>query len=116
MKCFFFKTKSKSNSAPDLQNQKKRNPELDRTSKSTSSLQKSHNLRVFTSEELVEATNGFNRTLKIGEGGFGSVYKGTISPQDGLGDPIVVAIKKLNTLGFQVHLVRLLLLLLLLSH
>jgi hypothetical protein len=64
--------------------------------------EKEQNLRVFTYEELREATNGFNRLLKIGEGGFGSVYKGKIRPPDGQGDPTVVAIKKLNTKGMQV--------------
>ncbi|KAJ0105200.1 hypothetical protein Patl1_18330 [Pistacia atlantica] len=41
--------------------------------------------------------------LKIGEGGFGSVYKGKIRPADGKGDPIDVAIKKLNRHGLQGH-------------
>ncbi|KAH7850420.1 hypothetical protein Vadar_032625 [Vaccinium darrowii] len=54
-------------------------------------------------EIILEATNGFSRLLKIGEGGFGSVYKGSISPADGNGDPIVVAIKMLNRNGFQGH-------------
>jgi hypothetical protein len=62
-----------------------------------------HNLQVFSFQELREATNGFNRLLKIGEGGFGSVYKGTIRPANGQGDPIVVAIKKLNNHGLQVQ-------------
>ncbi|MBA0714404.1 hypothetical protein Golax_013378 [Gossypium laxum] len=65
--------------------------------------EKQHNLRVFSLEELSDATNGFNRTLKIGEGGFGSVYKGTIKPLGGRGHPLVVAIKKLNTHGLQGH-------------
>ena len=114
MKCIFFKPKTKSNSAPELQEERrKKNPALDRASKSSGSLpsprsipelykEKKHNLREFHLRELVEATNGFNRMMKIGEGGFGSVYKGTIQPQNGRGDPIVVAIKKLNTRGFQV--------------
>ena len=60
-------------------------------------------LRVFSLSELREATNSFNRLLKIGEGGFGSVYKGSIKPADGGdGPPIIVAIKKLNTQGLQV--------------
>ncbi|KAE9607412.1 hypothetical protein Lal_00026614 [Lupinus albus] len=115
MKCFFFKDKSKS--APELQNQtnKKKNPGLNRATNSTGSIssspksvkelykEKEHNFRVFTLKELRDATNGFNRTLKIGEGGFGSVYKGSIRPQDGQGDSIVVAIKRLNTRGFQGH-------------
>ncbi|MBA0559479.1 hypothetical protein Golob_016441 [Gossypium lobatum] len=65
--------------------------------------EKQQNLRVFSLEELSDATNGFNRTLKIGEGGFGSVYKGTIKPLGGRGHPLVVAIKKLNTHGLQGH-------------
>ena len=43
-------------------------------------------MRVFSFEELREATNGFNRLLKIGEGGFGGVYKGTERPASGQGD------------------------------
>nr|XP_043623273.1 probable serine/threonine-protein kinase PBL19 [Erigeron canadensis]XP_043623274.1 probable serine/threonine-protein kinase PBL19 [Erigeron canadensis]XP_043623275.1 probable serine/threonine-protein kinase PBL19 [Erigeron canadensis] len=60
-------------------------------------------LRVFTYAELRQATNDFTRLRKIGEGGFGCVYKGSIKPVDGRGDPIVVAIKKLNRDGFQGH-------------
>ncbi|CAH2056487.1 unnamed protein product, partial [Thlaspi arvense] len=63
--------------------------------------EKAQNLRVFSFLELRQATNGFNRLLKIGEGGFGSVYKGSIKPTHGKGDPIVVAIKMLNKDGFQ---------------
>ncbi|PPD67585.1 hypothetical protein GOBAR_DD35538 [Gossypium barbadense] len=65
--------------------------------------EKEHNLRVFSLDELRDATNCFNRKLKIGEGGFGSVYKGTIKPLSGRGDPIVVAVKKLNAHGLQGH-------------
>lgn len=120
MKCFFlFGDKSKkergSRSAPELQNQSKLNGSaIKRGTKSSSSLpsprtipelykEKEQNLRVFTYEELMEATNGFHRLLKIGEGGFGSVYKGKITPPDGRGDPTEVAIKKLNTNGMQGH-------------
>ncbi|KAJ4836171.1 hypothetical protein Tsubulata_004980, partial [Turnera subulata] len=56
--------------------------------------EKEQGLRVFTFQELREATNGFNRLLKIGEGGFGSVYKGTVKPENGQGHPQPVAIKK----------------------
>ncbi|KAE8727023.1 putative receptor-like protein kinase [Hibiscus syriacus] len=65
--------------------------------------EKQRNLRVFSLEELEDATDGFNRKLKIGEGGFGSVYKGTIRPLAGRGDPLVVAVKRLNTQGLQGH-------------
>ncbi|MBA0826848.1 hypothetical protein Goarm_011667 [Gossypium armourianum] len=120
MKCFsiFGKDKSKSKkretrSAPELRNQSESsdNPALSRTTKSLPSprsipelyKEKEHNLRVFSLDELRDATNCFNRKLKIGVGGFGSVYKGTIKPLNGRGDPIVVAVKKLNAHGLQGH-------------
>ncbi|WOK92892.1 putative receptor-like protein kinase [Canna indica] len=65
--------------------------------------EKAHNLRVFELDELRNATNEFNRMLKIGQGGFGSVYKGIIKPSDGKGDRMAVAIKKLNPKGLQGH-------------
>lgn len=64
--------------------------------------ERAHNLRVFELDELRSATNDFNRMLKIGEGGFGSVYKGFVRPADGKGDKITVAVKKLNLKGLQV--------------
>ncbi|KAJ6394181.1 hypothetical protein OIU77_023413 [Salix suchowensis] len=114
MKCFYFfkGKKGQANSAPELRDQSKSNsPSPSRTAKSLPSprsvpelyKEKEHNLRVFSFQELREATNGFNRLLKIGEGGFGSVYKGTVRPASGQGDPIVVAIKKLNNHGLQGH-------------
>ncbi|KAF4362555.1 hypothetical protein CsatB_004406 [Cannabis sativa] len=125
MKCFYlFKDKSKcrrkAESAPELRDQNKssnnnnNNPALDRLTKSSGSLpspksipelykEKEQELRAFTFQELREATNGFNRMLKIGEGGFGSVYKGTIKPLNGQGNPTVVAIKKLNQHSLQGH-------------
>ncbi|XP_078148445.1 U-box domain-containing protein 33-like isoform X2 [Carex rostrata] len=48
----------------------------------------------FTYEELKEATNGFADSLKIGEGGYGSVYKGLLHGS-------TVAIKILNPWGMQ---------------
>lgn len=62
------------------------------------------NLRAFEFKELRDATDGFSRMLKIGEGGFGSVHKGFIKPANGKGDSIVVAVKKLNPNGLQVWL------------
>ncbi|XP_074264726.1 putative serine/threonine-protein kinase PBL19 [Silene latifolia] len=119
MGCFggFNKSKRKerkANSAPELRKQTTGNVSENRVSKSANSAsssksipelfrEKKHNLRVFTYSELREATNDFNRLLKIGEGGFGSVYKGTIKPANGKGNPIVVAIKKLNKYGMQGH-------------
>lgn len=118
MKCFhYFKDKNRSRvqkSAPILNNQSKSDiSEAERITKSSCSAtstrgipelyeEKAQNLRVFTFSELSKATNNFSRLLKIGEGGFGCVYKGTIKPVDGKGDPVVVAIKKLNRDGYQV--------------
>lgn len=60
----------------------------------------SPNLRIFTFAELKSATKNFRPVTILGEGGFGTVYKGrvdekTLNPtKNGLG--MVVAIKKLN--------------------
>lgn len=65
------------------------------------------NLRVFTYKELCDATCEFSRKLKIGEGGFGSVYKATVHNPTG-GDshslPLTVAVKKLNRQSLQVYI------------
>ncbi|CAH8311813.1 unnamed protein product [Eruca vesicaria subsp. sativa] len=100
------------NSAPELRNQSETlsfNLQTPRSLPSPRSIrdlytERENNLRVFTYEELSEATCGFSRKLKIGEGGFGSVYKGKI-PTTGDSDspPLVVAIKKLNQQGLQGH-------------
>ncbi|XP_040992256.1 probable serine/threonine-protein kinase PBL19 [Juglans microcarpa x Juglans regia] len=119
MNCFsYFKDKSRGReqrSAPELKEQRKSDYSgADRVSKSSCSTssprgipqlyeEKAHGLRVFSYSELRQATNDFSRLLKIGEGGFGNVYKGSIKPAEGKGDPIVVAIKKLNEDGLQGH-------------
>lgn len=117
MKCFYyFKDKSRGRgqrSAPELKEQTSDYSGSDQATLSSCSApsprgipqlyeEKAHNLRVFSYSELRHATNDFSRLLKIGEGGFGSVYKGSIKPAEGNGDPIVVAIKKLNKDGLQV--------------
>ncbi|KAL3651172.1 hypothetical protein CASFOL_007575 [Castilleja foliolosa] len=123
MNCFYhFRDKNKSKtklqkSAPTLKNNQNKSytPETERETKSSSCpatsprripelyQEKAHSLRVFTFPELRQATNNFNRLLKIGEGGFGCVYKGTIKPVEGKGQHVVVAIKKLNKDGSQGH-------------
>ncbi|KAL0326612.1 UNVERIFIED_CONTAM: putative serine/threonine-protein kinase PBL19, partial [Sesamum angustifolium] len=123
MKCFYiFKDKSKSKSkrgaaksAPELSERSEADDsQRNRAAKSTGSMssprsipemykEREQNLKVFSLSELQEATNNFNRLLKIGEGGFGSVYKGSIKPANGKGHPTIVAIKKLNTHGLQGH-------------
>ncbi|XP_010481378.1 PREDICTED: probable receptor-like protein kinase At5g47070 [Camelina sativa] len=101
------------NSAPELTNRSETqsfNLQTPRSLPSPRSIkdlytEREQNLRVFTYEELSRATYGFNRRLKIGEGGFGSVYKGKILTTGGADSdpPLVVAIKKLNRQGLQGH-------------
>lgn len=119
MKCFYyFKYKFKNRgqrSAPELKEQEKLQfSGSERATKSSCSSasspkgipklyeEKGHNLRVFSFSELKRATSDFSRLLKIGEGGFGSVFKGSIKPVGGNGDPILVAIKRLNKDALQV--------------
>ncbi|XP_071709723.1 serine/threonine-protein kinase PCRK1-like [Rutidosis leptorrhynchoides] len=65
--------------------------------------QRPSNLKVFSFGELKSATNGFSRSAKIGEGGFGCVYIGSIkSPQDPT-RKVQVAVKQLNRQGLQGH-------------
>ncbi|CAM8880633.1 unnamed protein product [Rhodiola kirilowii] len=69
--------------------------------------EKEHTLRVFKFSELKQATYGFDRTLTLGEGGFGSVYKGFIkignNNESSEKDLTTVAIKKLNRNSLQGH-------------
>lgn len=53
----------------------------------------SSNLRVFTVAELKTATDNFCRSSKIGEGGFGKVYKGVVKSLDYPFRDIPVAVK-----------------------
>lgn len=59
-------------------------------------------LRAFTFSELKAATKNFNRTTKIGEGGFGCVYKATVKTGEDSSKKIDVAIKQLGRRGLQV--------------
>ncbi|XP_078438214.1 serine/threonine-protein kinase PCRK1-like [Wolffia australiana] len=65
--------------------------------------EKAQNLRVFEFGELSEATKNFNPLLKIGEGGFGCVYKGFVKAVDGRAGKTAVAIKKLHQNSWQGH-------------
>ncbi|KAK1401506.1 putative serine/threonine-protein kinase PBL19 [Heracleum sosnowskyi] len=117
MKCFHYlkdKTSRGQRSEPIMKNPSSSVSAAERVMKSSGSItsprgipemyeEKAMNLRVFTYSELKQATNDFSRLLKIGEGGFGSVYKGTIKPVAGKGEGIAVAIKQLNRDGFQGH-------------
>ncbi|XP_040381201.1 probable serine/threonine-protein kinase PBL19 isoform X1 [Oryza brachyantha] len=61
-------------------------------------------LRVFDLDELSSATNGFSRALKIGEGGFGPVYRAFFRSGGGGGrGRVVLAVKRLNQRSLQGH-------------
>ncbi|KAK6943840.1 Protein kinase domain, partial [Dillenia turbinata] len=66
--------------------------------------QKPSNLRMFTFAELKLATNNFSRSVSIGEGGFGCVYKGVIKSAEDPNAKLDVAIKKLGKRGVQARL------------
>jgi hypothetical protein len=57
-------------------------------------------LRLFDLDELRSATNGFSRALKLGEGGFGSVYRAFFRSAGG--GRVVLAVKRLNQRSQQV--------------
>ncbi|WOK95157.1 putative receptor-like protein kinase [Canna indica] len=65
--------------------------------------ERAYKLRAFEFDELRNATNDFSRMNKIGEGGFGRVYKGYIKNPNEKGGRMPVAIKKLNQKGLQGH-------------
>lgn len=64
--------------------------------------QRPNSLRIFTFQELKSATRGFSRALKLGEGGFGCVYRGTIRSALEPRRSLDVAIKQLGRKGLQV--------------
>ncbi|XP_061353744.1 receptor-like cytoplasmic kinase 176 [Gastrolobium bilobum] len=70
-------------------------------------LQQSSNLKSFSYSELRAATRNFRRDSVLGQGGFGSVFKGWIDEHSlaptkpGIG--MIVAVKRLNQEGFQGH-------------
>lgn len=70
-------------------------------------LHQNPNVRVFTYSELKSATRNFRPDSALGEGGFGTVYKGWIDEIGPTGDKvnsgITVAVKALNPDGLQGH-------------
>lgn len=70
---------------------------------STSMSQRPNNLKAFTFAELKTATKNFSRSLMVGEGGFGCVYRGTIRISDDPNSRLEIAVKQLSRKGLQGH-------------
>ncbi|KAJ8754266.1 hypothetical protein K2173_002166 [Erythroxylum novogranatense] len=77
------------------------------TPRSEGEILQSSNLKTFTYSELKSATRNFRPDSVVGEGGFGSVFKGWIdehtnkATKPGMG--LVIAVKRLNQEGLQGH-------------
>lgn len=65
--------------------------------------QRPSNLKEFTIAELKSATKNFSRSVVIGEGGFGYVYKGLIKNSEDPSQKVEVAVKQLGRRGVQGH-------------
>ncbi|XWS43726.1 hypothetical protein CRYUN_Cryun16bG0128200 [Craigia yunnanensis] len=80
---------------------------IQQTPRSEGEILQSANLKTFTFSELRTATRNFRPDSVIGEGGFGSVFKGWIDEHSLTatkpGTGIVIAVKRLNQEGFQGH-------------
>ncbi|GAA0150126.1 hypothetical protein Leryth_009885 [Lithospermum erythrorhizon] len=64
---------------------------------------RSNNLKAFTFSELKAATKNFGLSTKLGEGGFGCVYRGVIKSSENPPKKIDVAVKQLGKRGLQGH-------------
>ncbi|KAL7588352.1 hypothetical protein Lser_V15G41147 [Lactuca serriola] len=77
------------------------------TPRSEGEILQSSNLKSFTFSELKNATRNFRPDSVLGEGGFGSVFKGWVDEHSLAaskpGTGIVIAVKRLNQEGFQGH-------------
>ncbi|KAL0298778.1 UNVERIFIED_CONTAM: Serine/threonine-protein kinase PCRK1 [Sesamum radiatum] len=63
--------------------------------------QRPSNLRVFSFAELKTATRNFSRSLMLGEGGFGPVYRGVLRETHDSSKRIDIAVKQLSSRGLQ---------------
>lgn len=66
--------------------------------------QQQGNLREFSFLELKSATKNFSRSLMVGEGGFGGVYRGVIRSLEDPLKKIDIAVKQLSRRGLQARM------------
>ncbi|KAH7843539.1 hypothetical protein Vadar_017898 [Vaccinium darrowii] len=88
-------------------NSSSRSSTVSATPRSDGEILESSNLKNFTFSELKTATRNFRPDSVLGEGGFGSVFKGWIDEHSLTvakpGTGLVIAVKRLNQEGFQGH-------------
>lgn len=103
-----FTSRSVSRSGNDISsNSRNSSSSISVTSRSEGEILQSSNLKGFSYNELRAATRNFRPDSVLGEGGFGSVFKGWIdenslaATKPGMG--MIVAVKRLNQEGFQGH-------------
>ncbi|XP_020205589.1 receptor-like cytoplasmic kinase 176 [Cajanus cajan] len=103
-----FTSRSVSRSGNDVgSNSRNSSASISVTSRSEGEILQSSNLKSFSYNELRAATRNFRPDSVLGEGGFGSVFKGWIdehslaATKPGIG--MIVAVKRLNQDGFQGH-------------
>ncbi|CAL1379056.1 unnamed protein product [Linum trigynum] len=80
---------------------------LPHTLRSEGEILQTSNLKVFSFSDLKSSTRNFRPDSVLGEGGFGSVFKGWVD-ENSLsatkpGSGIIIAVKRLNQDGFQGH-------------
>lgn len=77
------------------------------TTRSEGEILQSPNLKSFSFSDLRTATRNFRPDSVLGEGGFGSVFKGWIDENTFAatkpGTGVIIAVKRLNQEGFQGH-------------
>ncbi|XP_021827456.1 probable serine/threonine-protein kinase PBL19 [Prunus avium] len=93
----------RSGSELDSQNISDASTESMRRNQYPSFSQRPSNLRIFTVSELKSATKNFSRSVMVGEGGFGCVYKGVIKSAEDPSQKLEVAVKQLSKRGLQGH-------------
>ncbi|CAN1275304.1 Receptor-like cytoplasmic kinase 176, partial [Linum perenne] len=96
--CSGLNSKGDSRDGRSLSNSSSKSSSLPPTPRSEGEILQSSNLKVFSFAELRSSTRNFRPDSVLGEGGFGSVFKGC---KPGTG--IIIAVKRLNQDGWQGH-------------
>ncbi|CAN1275302.1 Probable serine/threonine-protein kinase PBL9 [Linum perenne] len=105
--CSGLNSKGDSRDGRSLSNSSSKSSSLPPTPRSEGEILQSSNLKVFSFAELRSSTRNFRPDSVLGEGGFGSVFKGWIDENSLAaskpGTGIIIAVKRLNQDGWQGH-------------